>query len=205
MKGLLLKDFYLTKRYFKLYFALCLFLIIVSFWSDSIFLLMLYPCLIAGALPYTLWGLDENSRWEDYQKILPNSIEKIVSCKYVMGLLGQFLIVGLLLLVQLLKVFLSEAGNGKTVWTMMAYVLGSALLMAGLTMPFVVYFGAQKGRFMCAMVIGIFYAGVFLLNSQYSLEDVRSLSTISFCIVSLVVYAASWFVSIALYKKKCRK
>lgn len=205
MKGLLLKDFYLTKRYFKLYFAICLFLIIVSFWSNSIFLLMLYPCLLAGTIPYTLWSLDENSHWEEYQKTLPNSIEKIISCKYLMGLICQFLIVGLLFIVQLLKAYLSDTVSVKAVLPMVIYVLASALLMSGLTMPFIVYFGAQKGRFMCAMVIGIFYAVVFALSSTFNLEDAKTLSTIGFCIVSIVVYVVSWFSSIALYKKKCRK
>ena len=63
MKGLLLKDLYMSKHYFKMYFmVVVIFLIVSGIGNDNMFF-AIYPSMLAGIISVSLCAYDENSKW----------------------------------------------------------------------------------------------------------------------------------------------
>ena len=79
MRGLLLKDWYLIKKYC---WILCLmdvlFIVLSLFAMDSVFI-FIYPYMFAGIIPMTLYAYDEREKWKAYCAALPVSRKQYVS------------------------------------------------------------------------------------------------------------------------------
>ena len=86
MKGLLLKDLYMMKKYCKSYLLITVVFIAVSFASSENLFFTFYPCLLCGMIPVNLLGYDERSRWLQYSETMPYTKGQIVSGKYLIGL-----------------------------------------------------------------------------------------------------------------------
>ncbi len=72
MKALLLKDFYMMKKYCRSYLLVMIIFAGLSvfdptWWMSSLSLL----CLMAAMMPVTLLGYDERSHWNEYCAALP--------------------------------------------------------------------------------------------------------------------------------------
>ena len=91
MKGLLLKDWYMMKKYCRSYVLIAVVFIALSLVSSGNMFFVFYPCLLCGIIPVNLLGYDERSRWMQYSGTLPYTKRQIVSAKYLIGLLAQFL------------------------------------------------------------------------------------------------------------------
>ena len=91
MKGLILKDLYMMKAYCKAYLLIAAVFIAVSFFGDSNLLFIFYPCMLCGVIPVNLLGYDERSRWMQYSESMPYTKAQIVSCKYLIGLGTQII------------------------------------------------------------------------------------------------------------------
>lgn len=78
MKGLLLKDWYMMKKYCRAYLLIAVVFIAVSLFSNDNMFFVFYPCLLCGMIPVNLLAYDERSRWcntvEHYH------IRKRISC-----------------------------------------------------------------------------------------------------------------------------
>lgn len=89
MKGLLLKDWYMMKKYCRSYFLIAAVFIAVSLFGNDNLFFIFYPCLLCGMIPVNLLGYDERSRWMQYSGTMPYTKAQIVSAKYLIGLLAQ--------------------------------------------------------------------------------------------------------------------
>lgn len=201
MKGLLLKDFYMTAKTCKSYlFVILIFLAISFFGNDSQFFI-LYPLLMMSLIPVTLLSYDERDGWDKYSLTLPCTRAQLVSVKYLMGL-GFGGITYLLSEVVLAARFLLA---GSFVWG--EYLaLSSALLLLGLLgpsllMPFVFKFGSEKGRLAYYFVIALLFAVVAILAG---LGFYVYLEGFSWLVIAAVVllYLGSWRLSIFFYEKR---
>ena len=90
MKGLLLKDWYMMKKYCRYYLFCTIGFIILSILSAGNMFFVFYPCMLCGMIPVNLIGYDERSRWMQYSGTMPYTKAQIVSGKYVIGSLVQF-------------------------------------------------------------------------------------------------------------------
>ena len=81
MKGLLLKDFYMTVKYYKMSILMDIMFIAVSFLSKDNLSFLIFPVIISGVTPITLLGYDEKFKWTKYSGALPYSKAQIVSAK----------------------------------------------------------------------------------------------------------------------------
>ena len=59
MSGLLLKDFYLMRKYCRGYAVIVVIFIMVSCIGDTNAFLLFYPCVLSGLIPITLLSYDE--------------------------------------------------------------------------------------------------------------------------------------------------
>lgn len=208
MKGLLLKDFYMIVKYFKMYFLLDAIFIVAAFISPgNTFLLV--PVLIAGLIPITLLGYDEKSRWTEYCGVLPYSKAQVVSAKYIIGLLMQGMMCAVSFLALLVSGMYHGEANPADAAVTMIEMFVAALLFPAVCLPFCFRFGTEKGRIVIIVVISaITAASVLLLKDDDFITDIAAQGSALtsalplFMIVTAAVYALSWLLSIALYNKK---
>ncbi len=201
MKGLLLKDYYLTLKYCKIYLLIILLFIGLSFSSDHVFFLI-YPVFLATIIPITLLANEENDKWNRYSLVLPYRNSLLVSEKYLFGIC-----------LQLPALFASAAAyainqllHGSFVWTQVLQTFGILFVCSSCTpilcLPFLFRLGAEKGRIayiVCLTLIGVSYYS--LLQSDKSIVLPRLAMPMIFAVV-LLLYLLSWRLSILFYRKR---
>ncbi len=206
MKGLLLKDWYMMKKYCRSYLLIAAVFIAVSLFSTDNLFFVFYPCLLCGMIPVNLIGYDERSRWMQYSGTMPYTKAQIVSAKYLIGLLAQVTMLIVTGIAQGIK--MTVAGNfvfGEFV-VLMLLMLIVATITSSISLPFIFKLGVEKGRIAYYIMIG-FVCGVSVLASSYFrgqlVAEVEPNAVLAFLvIIGIGIYALSWYLSIVFYKKR---
>lgn len=207
MKGLILKDLYLTLKYCRAFLIIVIVFIGVSFFDDdSTFLStfsIFYPCIIAGMIPSTLYSYDEREKWCTYSATLPVSRAQLVSVKYIMGLFSGIAIMVFTAVVQAFKM-LNTSFVLMNYLSIIAFIIAVCLIAPSVFMPFMFKFGAEKGRIIYYVVIGaacaVFAIFSIYQESTFNLDNIFVIAAI--CITAVVIYVVSWLLSISYYKKR---
>lgn len=202
MKGLIRKDFYLLWSYCRLIpLFLLAFIVFSTFSSDgqSPFF-NYYPCILSSTLPVNLLAYDDAERWLTYCDTLPVTRRQYVSGKYIMSLLCDGTVFLLSAIAAVIRLSRSGAFYPADLFNQLAVLATISLLSSALVMPPIFKFGAQKGRIVFIGVIGIFCGLTAILDTP----DLSGLSLpIGLLpILATVIFAASWLLSIRLYKKR---
>lgn len=204
MKGLLLKDFYMTVKYCKVIFLLDIVFIAASFFSLKNIAFLLFPVVFSGMIPITLLSLDERCKWTSYSGSLPYSSAQIISAKYLFGLIVQAaisLVIFLALLARIAYLGGAEMNVGNAV-VLIAGMFVISLVTPALCMPFCFRFGTEKGRIAYYIVMGAFVALSMQFTRAVTIGDKLYEYGAIIAGVLVVLYALSWIVSIPLYKKR---
>ena len=204
MKGLLLKDWYMMRKYCRSYLLIAAVFIAVSLYSNDNLFFIFYPCLLCGMIPVNLLGYDERSRWMQYSGTLPYTKTQIVSAKYLIGLLAQVTILIVTGIAQGVK--MTVAGNfvfGEFVVLMLLMLL-VATLTSSISLPFIFKLGVEKGRTAYFIMIG-FVCGASILASSFfrgqlvaEIEPNAILAALA--VAGIGVYALSWYLSVVFFK-----
>lgn len=204
MQGLLLKDFYLIKKYCRVFvLAIIIFLGVAFLQKDNTFFLF-YPAIMAGLLPMTLYSYDEREKWNAYSAALPYTRVQLVSAKYLVGLFSTLSIVGIVAVLQ--AVFQMNTGAfvlQEYIFTL-AVMLMLGLFGPSLLMPFVFKLGAEKGRIAYYIVLIL----CFMLCAIVGDFDTRSLWLgnnlgLGIIFVGIIgLYGISWLLSIVFYQRR---
>ena len=202
MKGLLLKDTYMTVRLCRMFLLLdVVFLGVWMFGNGDLFFLT-YPCLLTTMVPMTLISYDEREKWDVFAATLPYSRAQIVSCKYLIGLCLSVLILAVAAVGQ---IFRRTPGGTAEFLTMLPVLMSACLLAPAVLYPFVFRFGAEKGRVVYYVVIAVVCGGSVVLQNTEVASLLGSLSVGSLpagVLIAAAVYAGSWLLSIRLYAKR---
>ena len=198
MKGLLLKDYYMTVKYCRMLILMVLIFAAVSAVSNSIFLIS-YPFIIAGVLPVSLYAYDEKSGWCSYADAMPYSRAQQVSAKYISALVFICLV--------MLICTVGKALTGDSFiedFSLLVMLCGTGLLSAAVLLPFVLKFGSEKGRwayYPVIMIACVIAAAVFDTGSAVALELT---GTAVACILAgcVLLFGLSWLLSIKIYEKR---
>lgn len=205
MKGLLLKDFYLSWRYCRAFLVIVAVFLAVSFTGDDNIFFLIYPIMIASVIPMTLVSYDEHDKWTAYSGTLPYTKTQLVSAKYVVGLCFGTVAFLISMAATTVRMML----GGGFVLEQFA-VVGTALLVLGclgpaLILPYVFKYGAEKGRVAFYITVGVF-SGVaaVLAGMGFQIQTVAHglwpLAVVAG--VSILLYALSWWLSIRFYQKR---
>ncbi len=206
MKGLLLKDFYMVIKYCKSYLLIFATFILASVFGDNNFFFAFYPCLLAGMIPVNLLGYDERSKWSSYCGTLPLTKAQIVSGKYLIGLFAQIAVIALSAIAQAVRMHISGAFDMESYLAFLAFFLILSCLSSSITLPFIFKFGVEKGRIAYYITIGVVCGGGFAATGLF-----EYMGTVTFpadvllpilCIVAVLVYALSWYLSVVFYRKR---
>ncbi len=206
MKGLLLKDWYMMKKYCRYYLFVSIGFIILSMISSGNMFFVFYPCLLCGMIPVNLLGYDERSRFTEYVGTLPYTKTQIVSAKYLIGLFTQIAMLIVICAAQGVKMGIEGTFVMKEFLVLMMLLLVMASVASSLTLPFIFKYGVEKGRGAYYVMIGVVCAGSIIattifkegLQNEIQLNAVLPIA----CIVGVAIYVVSWCLSIMFYKKR---
>ena len=206
MKGLLLKDFYMLRKFGKMYLIVTVFFLVLSAMSlDNLFLLF-YPCLFAGMIPVNLLAYDERSKWDVYSATLPYSRAQIVSSKYLMGLICQLVILIAIALIQAAKMLYTGTFLLDNYMLILCSVISISFIGSAIPLPFIYKFGVEKGRIayfvMLVFVCGASVAVAQMIGPELGSHMGISLTPFALSVIAIGIYALSWYSSIVIYRKK---
>lgn len=207
MKALLLKDFYVTAKYGRSYLLIIAVFTVVSVLSPESFYFSAYLCMITGMLPITLMAYDERSKWTEYSGTLPYSKVEIVLSKYLMGILVQAAAVLASVLIKI-----AVRGFDRILSDILVYAYGFSitLVMMGVILPFMFWFGVEKGRIAYYILVGVIFAVIFVITN-YAGENEEPLSvsengspfgTFAIILAAVGLYIVSCLISVAVYKRR---
>ena len=206
MKGLLLKDWYMMKKYCRYYLFVSIGFIILSMLSSGNMFFVFYPCLLCGMIPVNLLGYDERSRWTEYVGTLPYSKTQIVSAKYLIGLFTQIAMLIVICVAQGVKMGIDGTFVLKEFLLLMMLLLIMASVSSSLTLPFIFKYGVEKGRGAYYVMIGVVCAGSIIASTAF-MEGMQNKIQMTAvlpitCLVGIGIYVLSWYLSVVFYKKK---
>ena len=147
---------------------------------------------------------DENSRWTQYSEALPYTRAQIVSSKYLIGIFIQLAVMILTVIAQ--SVRMNMAGNFSLSELLMIALtmLSIAGLSSAICLPFIFKMGVEKGRTAYYVMIGIVCAGAVSASMVFGeqAEAQIDLPIAIIAVISVAIYALSWYLSILFYKKR---
>ena len=210
MKGILRKDFYLLAKYGRSYGVLIvLFLTIYALGSRGFFYFG-YPTIMVSLMGMTLASLDERSHWDRYSDSLPVTRAQTVSSKYMV--LGILVLATVLLTAAVSLICAGRIGISlQTTLYLSAMIAGIGLGLPSVTMPLVFKFGTERARWVSLLATGFCIALFFIIGSMFFedlFDDISYAPTVPAetmllaLPVGLVLYAASWLLSVKIYRKR---
>ncbi len=206
MKGLLLKDWYMMKKYCRAYLFIAVVFIAVSLFSNDNMFFVFYPCLLCGMIPVNLLGYDERSRWMQYSGTLPYTKTQIVSGKYLIGLLSQITILVATGVAQAAKMLIAHNFELGDFAVLMLLMLIVSTLTSSICLPFVFKLGVEKGRtayyVMIGFVCGASVLASSILRGQLVSEIQPNLILALVAVAGIGIYILSWYLSIVFFKKR---
>lgn len=205
MKGLLLKDMYMTRKYCRSFFFIIFIFIAVSVFADGNFFFTLYPIVFASMIPVTLLAYDERSKWTIYSETLPYSRAQLVSVKYLMALIlissvWIFSFAGMLLRC---VVSHSEFTRGSFFSGITLHSAG--LLCVSLLLPVIFKFGSEKGRLAYYIIIIVTcVVGTLMINisEEMNISLPNRIPAFAIPAGAAILFVLSWLLSIRIYEKK---
>ena len=206
MKGLLLKDWYMMKKYCRAYLLIAVVFIAVSLFSNDNMFFVFYPCLLCGMIPVNLIGYDERSRWMQYCGTLPYTKAQVVSGKYLIGLFSQLTVLLVIGTAQAAKMIISGNFDFGEFAVLILLMLIVSTLSSSISLPFIFKLGVEKGRTAYYVMVG-FVCGASVLASglfrgELGIEIKLNLVLTILAIVAIGIYIFSWYMSIVFYKKR---
>lgn len=216
MKGLLRNNFYSVSSALKWTIALCIvanFAVIIGavrFPNNDSFLQILILGQIGAFIGLTGTALqkDNTSNWSKYEKTLPVKVRDITMARYVSFII--FSVIGILfatLTVVLVSVFSTQPMNLEKVGYGYSFGITFALLVPSLFYPLVLKFGSDKVNTILLASTGItvflFNGGSVILTPYFmNLNNPNMIYRIGCIVISLIMFISSYFISVAIYKRK---
>lgn len=204
MKGLLLKELYVTLKSCRMYFIIDAVFIAISFIVDNGVMFLVYPLLMSGIIPISLLNFDERSKWIEYSGALPYSSAQIVSSKYIYGLLFEVFSAVVTFAFMLLHVNVVGAMPLADSLVTFGGMMILSFIIPSTSLPFCFRYGTEKGRL-------VYFVFIFILTWLFFKFEDEIYTTRSdklvWIIVSAVVflYVLSWLASVSLYKRRTVK
>lgn len=206
MKGLLLKDFYVTLKSCKMYLIIDAVFIVMSFalngiFNDSFMFLML-PMLMSGMLTISLLNYDERFKWIKYSGTLPYSPAQIVSAKYLFGLMFQVITTIAVFIALCLWV---NFMNGTSFPEAMISLIGMfvfSLIIPSISMPLCYKFGTEKARIIFYVLLVA--TTMLLVKTADTFAHLINSDFFFVILIAVVVgiYALSWVISVGICKNR---
>lgn len=215
MKGLLIKDFKLMKgqkNFFIAIAAMSLIMIITSPGSSFPigFLGFVGSLFVLSSISY-----DEFDNGNAFLFSLPITRKDYVLEKYIFGLISGITSLLLGTVISLIGIGITKTGSFNEIIITTSSLFPAILLLLSIMLPFILKYGGEKGRIAIIGVMGfIFVVGLVLKKTtEYMGIDLYALLKnlpqfepqvyiLLFLLLSVVVLGISYFISLAILRKK---
>ncbi|NGZ75259.1 ABC-2 transporter permease [Saccharibacillus alkalitolerans] len=209
MTGLVTSNFYSMQGNIKLSLMIALPIALVPFLlgdASMIPMIVAIQIFVFASNTGTSLKMDESSKWNKFEITLPVTRTAIVSAKYV-----SFMLLILLGLATSLVTVLLQSIRGELSFDLLfsgySFGLQLSLMTIGIVYPLILKLGAEKSETLLFAAAGLSVALRFLLWYLLHLSD----ATIDFrssevdrvsLMVALAIFAASYAVSVMMYRSK---
>ncbi len=211
MKGLLLKDFYVTIRSYKIILITDVLFISASIFFNDItdFIMLVVACSTAN-IPINLLSDDEKSRWDRYSGTLPYKKAQIVSSKYLIGIFSQLSALVVIIAAHMIKGLITHEMQFEK-YAVFALLFFVGLVVSAVDLPVSFRLGVEKGRpygIILRLIIVLPFTVLYIATwdneiISHFIEKLGNFGIIAAAVlVGAGIYALSWVLSIALYKKR---
>ena len=207
MTALILKDIATLKKTLLLTTALCIALIVYGVYENEIFMIPLICTMIPLILTAIAFGYDTKSKFEQFAFSMPIKKSSFVLSKlffaFVFGLFGS-----VCLFLQL--VIKSEMAIDNIIFISLITLVASILISA-IQLPFILKYGAEKGRLIMVLTYFIVFSLSSLLKAksdlltnvvEFFLNNSRVMIFLGIVFVSIVIIGMAIKISILIMEKK---
>lgn len=201
MKGLILKDLYMMRKYDISFLVIFAVFMAVSFFGGENSFFMVYPALLAGILPVNLIAYDEKSKWMSYASVFPYSRRQIVTVKYIITAAVYLAILLCTFAVQCVKVSV-YGGDISAVISIMSVLVPVGMLPPAVMLPLIFRLGVEKGRIVYILGICIICAFIPMFTLNDGLRVDMGAVSMLMVLISLALFICSWFVSVKLFETR---
>lgn len=207
MTALILKDIATLKKTLLLSITLCIALVVYGVYENEIFMIPLICTMIPLILTAIAFGYDTKSKFEQFAFSMPIKKSSFVLSKlffaFVFGLFGS-----VCLFVQL--VIKSEMSIDNIIFISLITLVASVLISA-IQLPFILKYGAEKGRLIMVLTYFIVFSLSSLLKAksdlltnvvEFFLNNSRVIIFLGIVFVSIVIIGMAIKISILIMEKK---
>ena len=209
MKGLILKDAILIKKYCIFHFLISLIFFIISVIGSSVEKSNLnftyYAVAMISIIPITISAYDEQSKWNVYEASLPLSRKQTVFEKYIL----TALIVIPVSFIYTIILFTVKGGDLNKAIINFTLMLLFGLISPCVVLPIIYKFGYLKGRIINLIIIALIMAlaSVSAVTSISENQPDFSVLLGSFTeplllAAAVIIFVLSAAISVSIYNKK---
>lgn len=205
MKGLLLKDYYMTLKYCRAFFFIVIVFFGVSVLGGDNPFFAIYPIIIVSMIPVTLLSYDEKNKWTLYGETFPYTRGQLVSAKYIVTLIAVCCVWTLSVMAQAMSGIFSD--NLQMGILEAAVMLAIGLVAPAVMLPIMFKFGTEKGRVFYYLMIILLcggYASIAINGPERFIMNILSVPWFPcfLAAVCILIFALSWRLSIGFYRKR---
>ena len=206
MKGLLVKDLLVLRKYARTMVVFILVYIVVFSMLDSVDVISGMVTLVLAMMSVATFSYDELAKWDRFGLTMPVSRKQVVASRYLVCLLSTVFGSAITLAFSLVSGFLRKTGDLTQSLLSTYTILAVATLFLSLILPFLYKFGPERGRLF--MILVFLLPSMLLLFFKDSLSAffpseaaLRQVFLFSFP-AALAVLLLSFLVSCRIYEKK---
>lgn len=211
MRGLIIKDFLVTKKIIKpinyvLIIAAVLALLVYLKQEGVLYVSIFLPMILVG-IPKTLMIYDEKCKWDKYAIALPTTRKAIVCSRYIFFFIIIILATGIAALISMIAftAFNDIVFENYLIAVLAGFVL--AILYGMITIPAGYSMGSNGGPF-AMIIVTFFFMGIFYLLKQSNIDlgalsDFLRGNILAVSVILLLLFcAASYKASLYFYTKR---
>lgn len=202
MEGLIWKDIRMLLFYCRRYLLIALPISVIFFLTEQTSMAMIYHVIVVSGMITTLMSYDEKGGWNLYCGTLPCTARQVVGAKYIMVLLLQLVLLGIL----------AVALAGKNLCTgrpcleggeIFILMFGVPVGMMSLILPFLFRLGIEKGRmaYYLTFLVSCALGGALVVGFR----EVKIPAGWILGLGAVVLCLVSWCVSALWYESKEEK
>ncbi len=200
MKALLLKDYFVAKKYLRAFSVMLIVFLAVGAMNPDMEYYLSFPCVLSGILTVSLVSYDERFHWDSYCELLPLPRKTVVAEKYVLTLIIGLTVWLISDVIEAFRVPVTSPAYLTMVFGRLAVTLAAPVIL----LPVIFKYGVEKGRIVYFIVLGFFTAASAMIFPQ-SAADVKGVApALTWVILPVVaaLYALSWLLSVKVYEKR---
>lgn len=204
MIGLIVKDFFITKKYMRTIFAILIFYTFFSIYSSVSFLAGMV-ILSFSMITLTTIAYDDAVKWDKYALTMPITRTDAVFAKYTATFIFTFAgsVISLILTYTVTMIKRNHITNEELITIL--EVSAIAIILISIMLPLVYKFGVEKARLLLFVVFVIPFAMAFIAKSMnLSMPDYKSIDFLLKLIpfIAAIFFIVSFFISDYIYKNK---